>query len=290
MKKDTIHRHTKIANNIMYYIYKYVDTDINLDELSSNLSISKFHMHRIFKNEFGKNIYESIKSIRLQKASSLLLTNKNSTITQVANMCGYSSHTSFIKAFKEKFSLTPSSWKNGMYKDYVHTILKESQSAINSHADYSSLTPSIVKMEEIKVYYIRHQGYDKSIRTSWQKLQTWILCNDIKNFTQIGLHHDNPTITPLKECNYIACIKLDTEINNSALPRLTIPQGVYAKFDFSGKYGDVLKFMNWVYFEWLLDSGYETTTNPPYSIYHKNHFLSDDEMFHLSYYIPIKLQ
>ena len=91
MKKETYQKRTKIANDIMYYIYKYIDTDINLDRLCMQLNISKFHMHRIFKDEFGKNIYESIKSIRLQKASNLLITNKYSTITQIASMCGYSS-------------------------------------------------------------------------------------------------------------------------------------------------------------------------------------------------------
>ena len=289
MKKDTIQRHTKIANDIIYYIYKYIDTNINLDELSENLGISKFHLHRIFKNEFGKNVYESIKSIRLQKAASLLLTNKHSTITQIAKMCGYSSQTAFSKVFKEKFAMTPKEWRNGAYESYVRTILSDSASAANSTAEFSSLKPDIVKMPQMICYYIRHQGYDRSIKETWQKLHTWTLCNDITEFMQIGLHHDNPTIIPLNECQYIACIVLEKELKDASLPTLTIPKGVYAKFDFSGKYGDVLKFMNWVYFEWLLSSGYETTTNPSYAVYHKNHFLSDDERFELSYYIPIKL-
>ncbi len=289
MKKDTIQKHTKIANDIIYYIYKYIDTNINLDELSENLGISKFHLHRIFKNEFGKNVYESIKSIRLQKAASLLLTNKHSTITQIAKMCGYSSQTAFSKVFKEKFAMTPKEWRNGAYETYVQTILSDSASASNSTAEFSSLKPDIVKMPQMICYYIRHQGYDRSIKQSWQKLHTWTLCNDITEFTQIGLHHDNPTIIPLGECQYIACIVLEKELKDASLPTLTIPKGVYAKFDLRGKYGDVLKFMNWVYFEWLLSSGYETTTNPSYAIYHKNHFLSDDEKFELSYYIPIKL-
>jgi len=289
MKKETINRHTKIANEIMYYIYKYIDTSINLDELSSDFEISKFHMHRTFKSEFGINIYECIKSIRLQKASSLLLTNKNSTITQVARLCGYGSHASFIKAYKSKFSMTPSFWRKEGYKEYIVNILKKSQSATSSNADFSALTPKIVKMEDIQAYYIRHRGYDKSIRESWQKLQTWTLCNDIMSSTQIGLHHDNPTITPLNDCNYIACISLKKPLIEASLPMFIIPGGVYARFDFSGKYGDVLQFMNWVYFKWLINSGYETTTNPSYTIYHKNHFLAEDEAFSLSYYIPIKL-
>ncbi len=282
-------QHTKIANDIIYYIYKYIDTHINLDELSEDLGVSKFHMHRIFKNEFGKNVYESIKSIRLQKASSLLLTNKNSTITQIAKMCGYSSQTSFSKVFKEKFLMTPKEWRSGGYNSYADTILTKSESASNSTADFSSLVPTILKMPRMRAYYIRHQGYDRSIKETWQKLQTWTLCNNVAEFTQIGLHHDNPTIIPLNECQYIACVVLEKEMKNATLPTLLIPEGVYAKFDFNGKYGDVLKFMNWVYFEWLIKSGYETTTNPSYAIYHKNHFLSDDEKFELSYYIPIRL-
>lgn len=93
----------QIANDITYYIYTHIDTNIDIDELSSNLNVSKFHIHQIFKDVFEKNIYESIKSIRLQKASNLLLT----TITEVENMCGYSSQTSFIRVFKERFNMTP---------------------------------------------------------------------------------------------------------------------------------------------------------------------------------------
>lgn len=289
MKKDTIEKHTKIANDIMYYIYKYIDTDINLDELSIDFNISKFHMHRLFKQEFGQNIYETIKSIRLQKASSLLLTNKNSTITDIAKMCGYSSQGAFIRVFKQKFEMTPKEWRKGGYKKFVTQIITKSKSASLAEVEFSHLTPKIVKMPSHKAYYIRHKGYGRSIKNTWQKLQTWLLCNDIKNYTQVGLHHDNPTVTPLDECRYNACIMVDEEIKDASLPTLMMPEGVYARFDFSGKYGDILKFMNWVYFEWLIQSGYETTTNPSYAIYEKNHFLDDDEKFIVSYYIPIRL-
>jgi AraC family transcriptional regulator len=78
------------------------------------------------------------------------------------------------------------------------------------------------------------------------------------------------------------------KLENVTLPSLIIPKGIYAKFSLSGKYGDVIKLIQWVYHYWLIDSGYETTTNPSYTIYHKNHFLSLDEEFMLDYYVPIK--
>lgn len=288
MKKSTYEKRAKIANDVMNYVYKYIDTNINIDDLSIELNVSKFHLHRIFKDEFGKNIYESIKSIRLQKASNLLITNKYSTITDISKMTGYSSQTSFLRAFKQRFNMTPKEWKNGGYKDYSNKIVEKITNQ-NDNITFFDITPTIVKMPEIKGYYIRHQGYDRSIKKTWQKLQTWIYTNDIKEYKQMALHHDNPIITPLEECQYIAIVSLENdELKDVTLPSLIIPKGIYAKFSLSGKYGDVIKLIQWVYHYWLIDSGYETTTNPSYTIYHKNHFLSLDEEFVLDYYLPIR--
>jgi AraC family transcriptional regulator len=278
----------------MNYIYKYIDTNINIDELCLELNISKFHLHRIFKEEFGRNIYESIKAIRLQKASSLLITNRHSTITQIAKMCGYSSQTSFIRTFKERFLMTPKQWRNNGYLDYSNKILQTSLSANDSNATFYNQEPTVVKMPDIEVYYLRHQGYDKSIKKTWQKLQVWAMGHNFENFRQIGLHHDNPILNDLKQCQYVACIELNEEDKkkpiNSSVPKVTIPSGVYAKFNMQGKYGDVLKLIQWVYHTWLIESGYETTTHPSFAIYERNHFLEKDEHFILEYYVPIALR
>ena len=290
MKKSTYEKRAKIANDVMNYIYKYIDTNINIDELSLQLNISKFHLHRIFKEEFGKNIYESIKAIRLEKAANLLITNKYSTITDISKMTGYSSQTSFLRAFKERFLMTPKEWKNGGYKEYSNKIV-EKISTNNERINFSKIEPSIVKMPEIKGYYIRHKGYDRTIKKTWQKLQTWIYTNDIKEYKQMALHHDNPIITPLEECQYIAIVVLEKEeeqLKDLSLPTLIIPKGIYAKFSLSGKYGDVIKLIQWVYHTWLIQSGYETTTNPSYTMYHKNHFLVEEDEFILDFYLPIK--
>ena len=289
MKKSTYEKRVKIANDVMNYIYKYIDTNINIDDLSLQLNISKFHLHRVFKEEFGKNIYESIKSIRLQKASNLLLTNKYSTISNVVNLCGYSSQSSFIKTFKERFEMTPKEWKNGGYKEYSNKILKQSSKAMQSKADFNDIIPTIVKMPAIESFYIRNKGYNLNIKETWQKLETWVLTNNITAYKRIALFHDNPTITPLNECQYIGCIKVDDikSVKSDRLPNFKIAEGVYAKFDLKGKTGDVLPFIHWVYHEWLPKSEYETTTKPSYAIYEKLDLLDESGEFELSFYVSI---
>ena len=289
MKKETLQKRTKIANDIMYYIYTHIETNIDIEELSIDLGISKFHMHRIFKEAFGKNIYESIKSIRLQKASNLLLTNKYSTISNIVNQCGYSSQSSFIKIFKDRFEMTPKEWKNGGYKEYSQKILQQSQRASQSKADFKDIVPTIVKMPAIESYYIRNKGYNINIKETWQKLQTWILTNDIISYKRIALFHDNPTITPLNECQYIGCVMVEDnqEVKSDRLPKFKIAEGVYAKFDLKGKTGDVLPFIHRVYHEWLPKNEYETTTKPSYAIYNKIDFLDESNEFDLSFYVSI---
>ncbi len=184
--------------------------------------------------------------------------------------------------------MTPKEWRKNGYKNYSTKILQQSQKAMESTADFSNMMPTIVKMPYYESFYIRNSGYNANIKESWQKLQTWILSNDIKEYKEIALFHDNPTITPLSECQYIACIVTDDKnIKSDRLPNFKISEGVYAKFDLKGRQGDILKFIHWVYHEWLPQSEFETTTKPSYVIYRKNNFLNEDNEFDLSFYVSI---
>ena len=125
MKKETKQYRQKIVNNTYYYIYKNISLDISLEELAKLSSLSKYHFHRIFKEESKNTIFFELRSIRLQKAANLLITNNYSSILEIANECGYSSHSSFIKAFKKMFFYSPKEWRKEKYKEYSASLLKK---------------------------------------------------------------------------------------------------------------------------------------------------------------------
>ena len=290
-KRSTYNKNVQIANNTMYYIYEHIDTDINIDDLALEFGLSKFHFHKVFKEIMGVNIYETIKSIRLQKASSLLLTNKYSTITEVASMCGYSSQTSFIRSFKQRFYQTPKQWRNGGYKEYSTELLKNSEISYYEKSDFEKIEPKIVKTKAKKMYYIRNKGYiPKELKRVWQKLQAWVYTNDIKEYEEAAIYHDNPAITAHSDCFYVGGVipKVNIDLSNTNLPYFYTPESLYATFEISGKIGDALRFIQWAYHDWLPKSGFETTTNPSYAIFRKNQFLEEDEKFEATYYLPIQ--
>ncbi|RXK10388.1 AraC family transcriptional regulator [Halarcobacter bivalviorum] len=284
MKKDTKMIRSKIINDTIYFINKNIELNITLEELAHNNSISKYHLHRIFKEETGLNLFEMITSIRLQKAANLLIVNKYSTISEIANACGFNSHSSFIKAFKKKFNFTPKEWKKDGYKKFSSKIIKSYESLEIKE----KIEPTIKVCEKIKCLYIRHKGYNEDIKYTWQRLISLAHELKIENPIQIGIQHDNPTITHKNEASYIACIKIDDQKFKN-LPILELPSTTCAIFTLKGKYGDVLKYMSYIYNDWLPNSGYEAKTIPSYSIYKKNHFINNNEYFELDFYLPISV-
>ncbi|NQY20329.1 MAG: AraC family transcriptional regulator [Campylobacteraceae bacterium] len=288
-KKETSLNHSKIANGMVNYINTNIGTDININQMASDFNISRSHFHRIFKEQMGENIYESIKSIRLQKSSNLLITNQSSTISSISLMCGYSSSASFIRAFKQRFNQTPKQWRKGGYKEYSNKIIYDCSAISLIEKDFLSIEPKIVKIEKRIAFYIREKGLGRNASKTWQKLKAWVYSNNIKNYSQVGIYHDNPIITRSKDCHYVAAIMLKSEdiIENSNLPYFNLYDGLCAEFNFEGPYDDILKLIQWVYHYWLPSSGYEATTIPSYIKFEKNDYFDNSNLFIAKYYLPI---
>ncbi|MFK2824010.1 AraC family transcriptional regulator [Arcobacter sp. YIC-80] len=285
MKKETIQEHSDIVNKSLSYIYKNIEHEITLDDLAKINKISKFHFHRIFKEETSENFSNVITSIRLQKAANLLISNKHSTITEISKLCGYSSHSSFIKAFKKRFLYTPTQWRKGAFNEYSNKL------NIKKFTSVKNLDFEIKVNQEIHCAYIRHKGYDKSIKNTWQKLRALAYQNNILHYEEIGLHHDNPSITPLEKCKYIAAITIDKDISiKSNISTFIIPKTLCAVFKLDGKYGDIIDFIRYIHQEWILKegNGFEITTLPIYIKYIKNHLI-DNTDFKIEVNIPIKV-
>ncbi len=284
-------KHSKIANNLMSYIYDNIEIDIDINELSDNLDINKFHLHRIFKKETGTNIYETIRNIRLQKASNLLISNSNSTITEIANMCGYSHHTSFIRAFKKRFYQTPKYWRNGGFLEYSNTIFNNENKIYKTDIDFSKLKQGLVKVNPRMAYYKRQNGYNSDFKQIWEEMTAWIFTNNIIEYQKIAIYHDNPTITALNECNYVACVipkdKNIILINNN-LPQLEIQECLCITFEIEGTTDDILMLIKWVYEKWLPNNCYEKITIPPYLIFDEDFISNKKTLIKGTYHIPVK--
>ena len=95
------------------YMHDKFATDISLYEISSYSHVSPFHFSRIFKKLTTWSPCQYLLNIRLKHGEMLL---KNSTIpvTDVAFSSGFNSVEYFATAFKQKFKMNPTMYRNGI--------------------------------------------------------------------------------------------------------------------------------------------------------------------------------
>jgi len=271
-------------------MYAHIDSPITLETIAQQHEMSIYHFHRVFKEQTGRNFYDTLQSIRLQKAANLLIVNHGMPVSHIAGACGYGSHSAFIRAFSVRFGVTPTKWRRGYFKEFSRKNIEVSKYASRILSDFTGLEPRIEKTRNVTLAYLRHRGYGKTIRPVWRRLYAYALEHDLETARMIGIHHDNPAITPLGDCAYVAAIEVPEHfVPEGSISTFTLPSSLCAVFRVNGVYGEVLDLIRYIYQEWLPPSGFEAKTLPPYAVYYENHFLNGEERFDLDFFLPVSV-
>ena len=284
-KKSTKTDHQERINEVLFHIHQDVQHNFSVEALALHVAMSPFHFNRVFKEIVGESVHAYIKRVKLEHAANCLIFNPDITITQAMQDVGFSSNASFSGAFKEYFGVTPTKWRE---------IDRANETKELAFAD-KPLHVSLSRMPSYDVAYVRHKGYDRSIRMAWLKLQAFALHQgiDFSKQTMIGLHHSNPRFVEPSLCHYVACLVLPHGkkfYRSGEVGIMRIPQTFCAVFDLSGVYGDLKHYMDVIYHVWLPKSPYEKVALPSFALYHKNHFVEVNETFELQFCIPVRFK
>lgn len=101
---DTEHYNQKIVEMIQY-INQNLTEDLNIDLLAEHFYLSKYYMMRQFKKETGYTIGSYITNKRLLYARELI--QRGETLTQTCFTCGFKEYSSFHRAYKKLFGISP---------------------------------------------------------------------------------------------------------------------------------------------------------------------------------------
>ena len=89
------------------FIIENWEKTLSVDDLAAEAFMSPYHFHRVFTSTFGISPIKFHTSVKMKKIKQLLLSGKES-ITDLAELSGYSDIFSFSKAFKKHFGFAPS--------------------------------------------------------------------------------------------------------------------------------------------------------------------------------------
>lgn len=226
----------------------------------------------------------------MEYAANQLMFDTKASVEEIAHKCGFSSLSSFSRAFKATFNMAPGEWRKQDLQVAEKPYLKDPEVAAGYRrvAQYPLPQPKIIEVPQRLAAYVRHVGYNRSIRQAWLVLRAWANAEGRAFSNQFGVHHSNPAWVELNQCRYVACLEIDKPVKvRGIVNQLVIPGGLHAVFRLEGVYGELLPQISMILEKWLPDSGFKLRSTPAYAHYYNNHFLNDTEQFELDFFLPI---
>ncbi|MDO4490693.1 MAG: AraC family transcriptional regulator [Lachnospiraceae bacterium] len=88
------------------YICHHYQEEITVEQLSSLCNVSSVYLTRLFRQSLQKAPHEYLQQIRLSNAARLLTETRDS-VESIAEQCGFSGSTHFIRMFRKRYQVTP---------------------------------------------------------------------------------------------------------------------------------------------------------------------------------------
>lgn len=99
-----------LYQQIAQYIEDHIEDDLSLEELAKKFYVSKYHIAHIFKDNMGISIHQFITKKRLLLCKDAISGKMN--ITEAYQKFGFGDYSSFYRAFKKEFGVSPKDFRD----------------------------------------------------------------------------------------------------------------------------------------------------------------------------------
>jgi len=236
---------------VLAYIDTHRDSKLDLEMLSKEACVSKFHFHRIFKEYMGISIGQYIKLKRLETGMWSLIYTENKVI-EIALESGYENHTAFTKAFTKEMGCSPKEFKARFDKDKKIALNKLQQKG-----------PEFLGYQVRKatdIFYFRKLGsYFKSAIQAWNDLINDLNAQgiQIKNQIYYGIPQDEPNTIETECQRFDICVEASIEINQHKselkAEKGQIQGGRFAVFLHEGPLETLSDSLYFIYGRWIYE-------------------------------------
>lgn len=96
---------SELVQKALLYIGENLGQPLTLEQIASHFYVSKYYLSHTFSREVGVSIYRYILLRRLLMARQLLQAGQSAG--QVCRSCGFADYTSFYRAFRSEYGISP---------------------------------------------------------------------------------------------------------------------------------------------------------------------------------------
>lgn len=278
-KHQTRINYHNAINAVAGYIDQNYEQKLALPDLASVANISEFHFGRILHSCTGETPGEFLQRHRLQQAFKKIKAQTNPDILDIALSVGYENHSSFSRAFRKYFGISPKEVPiaNSNIREPFHP-------GMSKKARGSGLQPTLVELDKFDVYGITVSGYSRrsfveSAQPAFSKLTTTLSQNKISPDDKkiAGIPLDNTKLTDHDLCRFVAAVKSLDDLTHLGLEKRSFDQGRWAVFDHVGPYTTLWQTWNKAYSQWVVHEGIELRDAPPFEIYEHDQQTPDEK-------------
>ncbi|QWG64171.1 AraC family transcriptional regulator [Bacillus mycoides] len=254
------------------YIESHINDSLSIEDLANVAGFSKFHFHRIFKGMMDEPLSRYVNRLKLERATHLLTYRTDMTITDIAYYFGFTDSAVFSRTFKSYYGVSPSHYRNHNSKK-CKDVSEDSQ---YNECKKVRGEVEIVTADKVNVAYIRHVGTYKDLAIDFPKMieklfhyaseQNYHAFEDTKVLT---IYHDHHEFTEDYQLRTSLCITIPDEsaVETSDIGIMVIPSGKYAVGHFEIFQDEYKGAWDFLYGEWLPNSGYKPRDSYPFEVY-----------------------
>jgi AraC family transcriptional regulator len=275
MPKDTTTTdHARRIGRVIDHMAAHLDDPLDLMALAEVACFSPYHFHRIYVGATGEAPKDTVKRLRLYRAS-VDLVRDGRAMPEVARRAGFGSVAAFGRAFAAYAGHSPAA-----FRDARRPLVDPAGLLLTQATESGAMSPTtipydvtLMDMSETRLATLPHRGDYNAIGGPFERLFAWagplgLLGAEMR---MIGIYHDDPAQVAQEDLRSQAGL---TVPEGTPAPEggeiVVIPAMTAATLVHEGPYMELERAYAWLYGHWLPGSGREPADHSCFEEYLNN--------------------
>ena len=113
---NTLRVHSEQTHQVMTFLNMHVRSSLQLEQISSAVNLSPYHLCRVFKQNTGMTLHHYVRRLRLFNAAEHMLEHPIRRLDLLAIEYGFSNHGNFSTTFRQTFGMNPSELRSAQLR------------------------------------------------------------------------------------------------------------------------------------------------------------------------------
>jgi AraC family transcriptional regulator len=283
-------------NRVVDHIQAHLGETMDLETLAGVACFSPCHFHRLFHGWMGETIHDFIFRLRVERAAAQLAYSPGKSITEVALDCGFSSPSTFARAFRAFHGVSASAWRqrNGLLPTAARPPAP-GPAPFAGRAFPVALKVEVRRLAPMHVAYIRHVGPFQENSALFERLlgriRAWAESRGLllPSARLLSVSHDLPEITDASRLRLDAAITVpEGTRTDGEIGRQRLAGGSYAVSRVRIRPNQFVETWDALMGGWLPGSGYQPDDRPRFELYRNDPAADPDGMIDVEVCLAVK--